>query len=163
MTRLQKLRPYLIFFFGSFLLLAFYCLLLQDPVSDFFEDLFDIDDIGYGVIAFIISLIIYLLWSVIGGILYYKLTHRIILPNLASFAGYCTIGIIFALLQSNPTRGFAVFFFAIGWFLVLSILPLLVSVITMLLSKLSERNKSEQEKEQEEKKKGGKYDTLTKT
>ena len=173
MTRLQKLKPYLIFFAGSFLFVTFYCFLLQDPVSDFFEDLFDIDDIGYGVIAFIIWLIIYLLWSVIGGILYYKWTHRIIISNLSSFVG-CVASLIICSdlenlfdvrLKGFPRHSISWDDWAdiIRWSLLFSILPLLVSVITMLLSKLSERNKSEQEKEQEEKKKGGKYDTLTKT
>ena len=157
MTRLQKLRPYLIFFTGSFLFMTFYCFLLQDFVSDFFEVLFDIDDIGYGAIAFIILLTIYLLWSVIGGILYYKWTHRIILSNLASFVGYWVVGVIYELLHyllgpKNYTLfSLELFMEKICWSLILSILPFLVSVITMLLSKLSERNKSEQEKEQEEK------------
>jgi len=156
MTRLQKLRPYLIFFTGSFLFMTFYCFLLQDFVSDFFEDLFDIDDIGYGAIAFIILLTIYLLWSVVGGILYYKLTHRIILSNLASFAGYLTSLIIceFSSCLLNPTHGvllWELFVEQIFGALLLSILPLLVSLVTMLLSKLSEGNESEQQKEQEEK------------
>ena len=156
MTRLQKLRPYLLFFTGSFVVFGLGFLLNLDPVSDFFEDLFDTDDIGYGVII-ITLLIIYLIWSVIGGILYYKLTHRIILSNLASFVGYWVVAVIYELLHyllgpKNYTL------FSWGRFedpirsaLILSILPFLVSVITMLLSKLSERNKSEQEREQEEK------------
>ena len=157
MTRLQKLRPYLLFFTGSFLFMTFYCFLLQDFVSDFFEDLFDIDDIGYGVIALIILLIIYLLWSVVGGILYYKLTHRIILSNLASFVGYLALFIIYLLLDElimGPTYRpipWERFVNSIYHAFRLSILPFLVSVITMLLSKLSERNKIEQAKEQEEK------------
>ena len=157
MTRLQKLRPYLLFFTGSFVVFGLGFLLNLDPVSDFFEDLFDTDDIGYGVIIIITLLIIYLIWSVIGGILYYKLTHRIILSNLASFVGYWVVAVIYELLHyllgpKNYTL------FSWGRFedpirsaLILSILPFLVSVITMLLSRLSERNKSEQEKEQEEK------------
>lgn len=157
MTRLQKLKPYLIFFTGSFLFMTFYWFLLQDFVSDFFEDLFDIDDIGYGVIAFIILLTIYLLWSVIGGILYYKWTHRIILSSLASFMGYLALFIIYLLLDDlviRPTYRpipWERFVNKIYHAFRLSILPFLVSVVTMLLSKLSERNKSEQAKEQEEK------------
>ena len=68
--------------------MTFYTLLCQDFVVDFFEDLFDIDGIGYAATMTIFLIVIYVLWSVIGGILYYKWTRRIILPNLTSFVGY---------------------------------------------------------------------------